>query len=160
MTDYSGASEERIELDRTALRELSALTPASERERVSAEVMRYRLSFSVALYELGEHLRDLNVLGSPVQGIRQVFDQMPTATEHDWATIAARIGLVPEGLSSLQAAYDEGVAQGLVAARRQVVGCAPGRDLVGTDGAHPAALPGPRRPLRQSGIRTRACGRP
>ena len=48
---------------------------------------------------------------------------MPTDTEHDWETIAARVGLVPEGLSSLQAAYDEGVAQGLVAARRQVVGC-------------------------------------
>ena len=48
---------------------------------------------------------------------------MPTETEHDWETIAARVGLVPEGLSSLQAAYDEGVAQGLVAA------AAPGRRL-------------------------------
>ncbi len=138
MTDYSpDASEERIELDRTALRELAALTPASERERVAAEVMRDRLSIHVALYELGEHLRDLNVLGSPVQGIRQVFDQMPTATEHDWATIAARIGLVPEGLSSLQATYDEGVAQGLVAARRQVVGCVHQAEIwSGTDDAH------------------------
>ncbi len=124
MTDYSpDASEERAELDRATLRSLGALTPSSDRERVAAEMMRDRLAISVALYELGEHLRDLNVLGSPVQGIRQVFDQMPTETEHDWETVAARVGLVPEGLSSLQAAYDEGVAQGLVAARRQVVGC-------------------------------------
>jgi uncharacterized protein (DUF885 family) len=124
MTDYSpDASEERMELDRTALRELAAVTPASEQERVAAEMMSDRLSINVALYELGEHLRDLNVLGSPVQGIRMVFDQMPTDTEHDWETIAARVGLVREGLSGLQAAYDEGVAQGLVAARRQVVGC-------------------------------------
>ena len=124
MTDYSpDAAEERMELDRSTLRSLAAVTPASEQERVAAEMMGDRLSINVALYELGEHLRDLNVLGSPVQGIRMVFDQMPTDTEHDWETIAARVGLVREGLSSLQAAYDEGKAQGLVAARRQVVGC-------------------------------------
>jgi uncharacterized protein (DUF885 family) len=124
MTDYSpDAAEERMELDRATLRALGGVSPASEQERVAAEMMSDRLSINVALYDLGEHLRDLNVLGSPVQGIRMVFDQMPTDTEHDWETITARVGLVREGLSSLQAAYDEGVAQGLVAARRQVVGC-------------------------------------
>ncbi len=124
MTDYSpDGAEERVELDRATLRHLGALTPTTERERIAAEMMSDRLSINVALYDLGEHLRDLNVLGSPIQGIRMAFDQMPTATEADWEVMAARIGLVPEGLSSLQAAYDEGVAQGLVAARRQVVGC-------------------------------------
>ena len=124
MTDYSpDGAEERMELDRSTLRALAAVTPATEQERVAAEMMSDRLSTNVALYELGEHLRDLNILDSPVQAIRMVFDQMPTETEHDWETIAARVGLVREGLSSLQAAYDEGKAQGLVAARRQVVGC-------------------------------------
>ncbi|MGZ4804191.1 MAG: DUF885 domain-containing protein, partial [Acidimicrobiia bacterium] len=124
MTDYSpDAVEERAELDRSTLHALAAATPVDERERIAAEMMGDRLSINVALYDLGEHLRDLNVLDSPIQGIRQVFDQMPTASEHDWETVAARVGLVPEGLSSLQAAYDEGIAQGLVAARRQVVGC-------------------------------------
>ncbi|MGZ4691035.1 MAG: DUF885 domain-containing protein [Acidimicrobiia bacterium] len=124
MTDYSpDAAEERAELDRSTLHALAAATPVDERERIAAEMMGDRLSINVALYDLGEHLRDLNVLDSPIQGIRQVFDQMPTASEHDWETVAARVGLVPEGLSSLQAAYDEGIAQGLVAARRQVVGC-------------------------------------
>ena len=124
MTDYApDAAEERMELDRATLRTLDGVSPASEQERVAAEMMSDRLSINVALYELGEHLRDLNVLGSPVQGIRMVFDQMPTDTEHDWETITARVGLVREGLAGLQAAYDEGIAQGLVAARRQVVGC-------------------------------------
>jgi len=112
-----------MELDRATLRTLAGVRPASEQERVAVEMMSDRLSINVALYDLGEHLRDLNVLGSPVQGIRMVFDQMPTDTEHDWETITARVGLVREGLAGLQAAYDEGVAQGLVAARRQVVGC-------------------------------------
>jgi uncharacterized protein (DUF885 family) len=128
MTDYSpDAAEERAEHDRATLRALAAIRPgsdpAAERDRVAIEMMRDRLEIAVALYELGEHLRDLNVLGSPVQGIRQSFDTLPTETEHDWETITARVSLVPEGLASLQAAYDEGVAQGLVAARRQVVGC-------------------------------------
>ncbi len=152
MTDYSpDAAEERMELDRTALRELAAVTPASEQERIAAEMMSDRLSINVALYELGEHLRDLNVLGSPVQAIRQVFDQMPTETEHDWETIAARVGLVPEGLSSLQAAYDEGIAQGLVAARRQVVGCVQQAEMWAGTGETKTTpvLPEPRRPVRR-----------
>ena len=45
-------------------------------------------------------------------------------------------GSCREGLSSLQAAYDEGVAQGLVAARRQVVGCVQQAEVwSGTDDA-------------------------
>ncbi len=137
MTDYSpDGAEERMELDRSTLRALAAVTPATEQERVAAEMMGDRLSINVALYELGEHLRDLNILGSPVQGIRMVFDQMPTETEHDWENIATRAGLVREGLSSLQAAYDEGKAQGLVAARRQVVGCVQQAEVwSGTDDA-------------------------
>src|SRR5262245_59334472 len=79
MTDYSpDAAEERAEHDRATLRALAAIRPgtdaAGERDRVAIEMMRDRLEISVALYELGEHLRDLNVLGSPVQGIRQSFD--------------------------------------------------------------------------------------
>ncbi len=124
MTDYSpDAAEERAEHDRATLRALDAMPPLDERGRIAAEMMRDRLQIGVDLYGLGEHLRDLNVLGSPVQSIRQTFDFMPTATEHDWEIIAARMAMVPESLSSLQAGYDEGIAQGLVAARRQVVGC-------------------------------------
>ena len=124
MTDFSPeGNEDRVELSRSTLRSLAAVQPASEAERIAAETMTGRLSINVALYELGEHLRALNVLDSPIQGIRQVFDQMPNATAHDWETIAGRMSLVPEALSSLQASYNEGIAQGLVAARRQVVGC-------------------------------------
>jgi uncharacterized protein (DUF885 family) len=52
-----------------------------------------------------------------------VFDMMPTETETDWDVIAARLGLVPQGLSTYEASLSEGVRQGLVAARRQAVKC-------------------------------------
>src|SRR6478752_7026617 len=38
-------------------------------------------------HEAKLHLRDLNVIASPAQEIRETFDLMPTATEADWATI-------------------------------------------------------------------------
>jgi uncharacterized protein (DUF885 family) len=62
------------------------------------------------------------VLGASVQEVREAFDVLQTETEDDWAVVAARMAAVPECLSSLQAAYTEGIGQGLVAARRQVVG--------------------------------------
>ena len=84
--------------------------------------MRERLETSVLLHEMGEHLRSIAVLGSAAQEVREAFDLLPTETEADWATIAARMARVPECLGTLQAAYTEGIVQGLVAARRQVVG--------------------------------------
>ena len=38
---------------------------------------------------------ELNVIASPLQGCRDVFDLMPTATQDDWATIATRLTAVP-----------------------------------------------------------------
>lgn len=124
LTDYSPeATEARAEHVRATLRALAALPRASEADRLAADVMGDRLQVASDLYDLGEHLRDLNVLGSPVQHVREVFDLMPTDTEEDWATIAARVARVPDALDGLRAAYDEGIASGLVSARRQVVGC-------------------------------------
>jgi uncharacterized protein (DUF885 family) len=124
MTDYSpDAVEERVEHARATQRALAAAAVRDERDRVAADVLRADLETTVELYDAGEHLRDLNVIASPVQGIRMVFDMMPTETESDWDVIAARLALVPQALSSYQAALAEGVRQGLVAARRQAVEC-------------------------------------
>jgi uncharacterized protein (DUF885 family) len=102
---------------------LAAAAPEGDRDRIAADVLREALETSIELYEAGEHLRELNVIASPVQAVRMCFDMMPTETEEDWEVIAGRMGLVPEGLSSYQASLTEGVRQGLVAARRQAVEC-------------------------------------
>ena len=137
MTDFSPDAEaERAEHARAGLRALAAAPTESEADRVAAEVMADRLQVTVDLYELGEHFRDLNVLSSPMQHIREGFDLMPRETVEDWETITARMSLVAEGLSSIQVRYDEGIAQGLVAARRQVVGCVRQAEVLsGTDPA-------------------------
>jgi uncharacterized protein (DUF885 family) len=124
MTDFSpDGFEERNEHDRATLRALAAARREGERDRIAADVLREALETSIELYDTGEHLRELNVIASPVQAVRMVFDMMPAETESDWEVIAGRMGLVPEGLSSYEESLAEGVRQGLVAARRQAVEC-------------------------------------
>src|SRR4029453_10575450 len=124
MTDFSPARyEERDEHNRATLRALTAVAPERDRDRIAADVLGEALETGIELYDTGEHLRELNVIASPVQAVRMVFDMMPTETEADWEVVAGRMGLVPEGLASYEESLAEGVRQGLVAARRQAVEC-------------------------------------
>jgi uncharacterized protein (DUF885 family) len=124
MTDFSpDGHEERYEHDRATLRALDRAAVEDERDRIAADVLREMLETSAELYDTGEHLRTLNIIASPVQYVRMCFDMMPTETEDDWDVIAARLALVPQGLSSFQDSLAEGAREGLVAARRQAVEC-------------------------------------
>jgi len=140
MTDYSpdGAAE-RAEHDRATLRALAAIDITTDADRIAAEVMRERLELALAEHDAGERLRDLRVLGSPVQTVRMAFDLMGRDTADDWQVVAERLALVPQGLSSIEAALTEGAAQGIVAARRQAVACTKQADTWG--GQDPATRP-------------------
>jgi uncharacterized protein (DUF885 family) len=125
MTDYSPEGiEARAESDRAALTALDAAAPRDERDRIAADSMRERLLVRVEQHDAGERLRDLRVIGSPVQGIRQCFDLMPYDTEHDWEDVTTRLGRVPAALDSLRRALDEGMRRTVVAPRRQALACA------------------------------------
>ncbi|MFI5046288.1 MAG: DUF885 domain-containing protein [Acidimicrobiia bacterium] len=143
MTDYSpSGSDERAELDRGTLRALGTTPIESDADRVAAEVLRERLELTLEEHDAGERLRDLRVLGSPVQSARMVFDLMPRDTVDDWQVIVERLALLPQTLVSIEAGFTEGVAQGIVAARRQAVACAQQADTWGgvtpaTDGGSP-----------------------
>jgi uncharacterized protein (DUF885 family) len=125
LTDYSpAAADSRAAGERALLSELDALPIQGEDDRVAAAVLRERLGARLDVHDSGENLTDCNVLGSPIQAPRQVFSMMATDGEDDWATIAERLEEVPDCLTSVQDAYDEGARRGLVPARRQVLGCA------------------------------------
>jgi len=132
MTDYSpdGAAE-RAELDRATLRALDAVEVRTDADRIAAEVMRERLQLALTEYEAGERLRDVRVLGSPVQTVRMAFDLMARASADDWEVLAERMALVPQGLASIETALAEGAEQGIVAARRQAVACTKQADTWG-----------------------------
>lgn len=125
LNDYSpDGFAARAELNRRTLAELAATSPADERERVAKDAMVERLGLSVERYEAGILTSELNVAASPLQYVRGVFDLMPTATEEDWRTIAARLARVPEALAGYRRSLASSADEGRVAARRQVDACA------------------------------------
>jgi uncharacterized protein (DUF885 family) len=110
----------RGDLARRALREVEAVTPADESERVAKAVFTERLGIEVELHDAGLVEGDLNVLASPPQSLREVFDLMPAATADDWATIATRLSRMPEAVASYRAGLLHAAAHGHVSAKRQV----------------------------------------
>jgi uncharacterized protein (DUF885 family) len=125
MTDLSVAGfAARAELDKATVDALTKAEPATEREHTARAAMLERLGLAVELYDAGETTRELNVIASWIQGVRQVFDLMPLEGEEAQRNIAARMAAVPAAYADLQSTYAEAARQGRVAARRQVIECA------------------------------------
>ena len=124
LTDYSVAGfEERDRFTRDTLATLETLPQEADGDRILREVMREALTIDIELHETGDYLAGLNVLASPLQGLRGTFDLMPTATEADWATIGRRLGRLPEALASYRTTLEAGLKAGRAAPRRQVEAC-------------------------------------
>ena len=125
LTDFSPAGHEaRAALDRETLSALEAEEPQDDRDRIAREAMSERLRLTLELDAAGEHYRSLNILASPLQSTRRVFDLMPRATEQDWANIALRMAKVPEALSRYRDTLEAGIVRERMASRRQVEACA------------------------------------
>ncbi|MXX80392.1 MAG: DUF885 domain-containing protein [Chloroflexi bacterium] len=123
LTDYSpDGHEERSAVRRQAEAALRLLNVETERDRVARDVMLERFAYEAELESQQEHLRSLNILASPLQNTRQVFDLMPRETEEDQANIVERMGAVPEALERYRASLVAGMEQGIVVAQRQVRG--------------------------------------
>ena len=153
MTDLSLAGfAARAELDRSTAGALESAEAADSHEEIARAAMLERLGLAVEQYDAGETTRDLNVIASWIQGVRQIFDLMPVEGEEAQRNLAARMAAVPAVYADLQRTYAESARQGRVAARRQVIECAkqcadwsaPGRSfyrgLAGRTGADGAML--------------------
>ena len=120
-TDLSPAGlAARVDLERETLTALSALTPVDDVDRVTVAAMRERMGLGIETHEAGEYLADLNNLASPLQGLRDVFDLMPTDTPEAWSNIASRLNLLPGAMDGYLESLRAGAARGLVPAVRQV----------------------------------------
>lgn len=119
--DQSPAGHERYVAEaKKVVEALRAEEPVDDVDRVTRTDMLAELELEIAAHDAGYHLRDLNVIASPAQGIREMFDLMPTATEQDWAVIATRLGNVPGAVDGYIETLRAGIAAGTVPARRQV----------------------------------------
>jgi uncharacterized protein (DUF885 family) len=112
-----------VQIARATLARLERVEPVDDVDRVTVAAMRERLGLTVETHEAGYDRMQLNVIASPLQACRDVFDLMPSATQADWATIAARLGRVPTALSQWSATLLESADRGLVTPRRQVDEC-------------------------------------
>ncbi|MCY7325131.1 MAG: DUF885 domain-containing protein [Microbacteriaceae bacterium] len=78
------------------------------------------LRLTVEESEAGLWMRDLNVIASPAQGLRDVLDLMPTASAADWANIAGRLRNLPAAIDGYIQALRAGIDQQVTPAKRQV----------------------------------------
>ncbi|MFI6100439.1 DUF885 domain-containing protein [Lentzea sp. NPDC051213] len=110
----------RHELATRALADIAATEPADASEAAAKAVFLERTGLEHELYEAGQVESSLNVIASPIQSVRDIFDQMPTDTPEEWATIGRRLSAVPAALEGLRASLAHAAAQGHVSALRQV----------------------------------------
>ncbi|MGI8685558.1 MAG: DUF885 family protein, partial [Acidimicrobiales bacterium] len=125
MTDFGPEGvEARAELARRTRRLVQGVEPADHREQIAVDVMVERLTADLDAHDAGEWRRNLNVLFSPLQQIRECFDLMPTGTPEEREALADRMDAVPASLAGLRATLREGLVAGTPVARRQALACA------------------------------------
>lgn len=120
--DFSPAGHARFADEaRSALSALEGATPTDPIDEITRTDLSSELRLALELHDIRWNLRDLNVIASPAQEIREVFDLMPTDTAEDWEVVARRLGAVKGAVDGYMESLREGVRQGIVPARRQVV---------------------------------------
>jgi uncharacterized protein (DUF885 family) len=122
-------------LRRATLDELASAGPVDDVDRVTVAAMTERLQLAEERYAAGLDEMNLNVIASPLQEVRDIFDLMPTGSEAQWHTIAVRLSKIPTALEQYQQSLLAARERGLVSPKRQVTACAEqSRDLTTEDG--------------------------
>ena len=112
------------ELRTTTLSALASATATDDIDLVTLAAMNERLGLAEETHAAGLDQMSLNVLASPLQAIRDVFDLMPTQTAAHRVTFAARMSKIPAALDSYVESLRDAARRGLVSPRRQVEACA------------------------------------
>ncbi|WP_282071161.1 DUF885 domain-containing protein [Janibacter hoylei] len=110
-------------LRRRTLAALDEAAPVDDVDRVTLEAMRERLGLAEEVHAAGLDLQEINVIASPMQAVRDVFDIMATATPDDWSTIATRLTRVPAALEQWTASLTAAATKGDIAPLRQYERC-------------------------------------
>lgn len=119
--DYSPAGHERFVSEAKAvLVKLEAAIETDAVDLVTRTDLRAELELTVESSDAQLQLRDLNVIASPAQEIREVFDLMPTGSEEDWSNISGRLHSLPAAIDGYIETLRAGIAAGVTPAKRQV----------------------------------------
>lgn len=122
LDDYSPEAQENYAQEaKKVLAELNTTTISDETDRVTLDAMTSDLLLTLEMHQARLYRRDLNVIASPAQWIRDVFDLSPTATESDWENLRSRMNAVGTTLDGYQRSLKEGIAAKDSPAKRQIV---------------------------------------
>jgi hypothetical protein len=114
------AAKNYCELEKEMLVKLEALEPVDKIDEVTKDALTSNLKLSIEIFETGLWKRNLDVLASPAQGIRDIFDLSPTATEADWANLDKRMRAVKGAVDGYIETLRVGIEDSETPARRQV----------------------------------------
>ncbi|MGJ9422117.1 DUF885 domain-containing protein [Aeromicrobium sp. CF3.5] len=105
---------------RAMLRRVEAVEPADAIDRVTRSELLRTIGDEVQMHDAGFWQRDLNVIASPAQGLRDILDLMPTSSADDWADVARRMSALPDAMDGYIASLRAGAAAGDAPSLRQV----------------------------------------
>lgn len=114
------ASEHFYKLQKELLTKLEALEPVDAIDEVSRDALAASLQLGIDLHETGLWKRDLDVLASPAQGIRDIFDLSPVATEADWENLNKRMRAVEGAIDGYIETLRLGIRDNETPAIRQI----------------------------------------
>ncbi|MDQ1545387.1 MAG: hypothetical protein QOH69_291 [Actinomycetota bacterium] len=106
---------------KAVIAELTPAVPVDAVDSVTKDDLLGTLKLELEKHELAFELRDVNVLASPVQTLRETYDIMPTETEGDWANISSRLNSAPVAIDQYIETLRLGIERGVVPAKRQVL---------------------------------------
>ncbi|MFM9877971.1 MAG: DUF885 domain-containing protein [Rhodoglobus sp.] len=109
-----------IEAARAVLGKLEAAAVVDDVDWVTKTDLTNELTLDLEADAAGLWLRDVNVIASPAQGIRDILDLMPTDTEQNWADIAGRLTNLPKAVDGYIETLRLGIERGTTPAKRQV----------------------------------------
>jgi uncharacterized protein (DUF885 family) len=110
-------------LDDATLAEVHGLPIIDDTDKVTVAALIERIGVTSDVHALGADLSDLNVIASPLQGLRGIFDLMPTATSAQWSTIAHRMHATGAAMHGYITSLRLSASRGDVPAQRQVTAC-------------------------------------
>ncbi|KAA9393776.1 DUF885 domain-containing protein [Kocuria coralli] len=103
------------------LRELDGVPPADDVDRVTEHALRERIGVAAELHEQGLSGTRINGISSPVQKIREAFDNLPKNTEDDWEVIVRQLAELPATVDGLIRGIRARQADGPVTAAPQLI---------------------------------------
>ncbi|MGS0686965.1 DUF885 domain-containing protein [Nakamurella sp. GG22] len=115
---------ELAQLDRDTLAALESAPSEGPDDDLARDVLVERLQVQLDVFDSGWLHAALNVIDSPIQMVRLVFDLMPTDTDEQVAVLATRMAAVPAAMAGYRQSLLQAAGAGQVSAVRQVDKCA------------------------------------